>query len=154
MKDIERQIFVQSTKFYYHIFYRETISSTFTEISRFPLKYKSKSRHDNSYELGCFGYRLIPLFQNLTEFDEANGRGALFRNEDKIAKRLSCGPRLLLVFLHSVSSVATLRTPFPRNLANYPDYQLDERLSRNWRDESRRHGTSHFTTASNFELRF
>lgn len=53
----------------------------------------------------------------------AQCRRVLFRNEDKIAKRRSCG-RQYNVFLYSVSSVATLRTPFPRNLGNYLDVSL------------------------------
>lgn len=112
------------TKFYYHIFYRETTWSTFIGIVYWNFKI--------SFEIRI----KVPARQLRTTISatvlfpcsriwiwRAQCRRVLFRNEDKIAKRRSCG-RQYNIFLYSVSSVATLRTPFPRNLGNYPDVSL------------------------------
>lgn len=82
-------------------------------------KYESKSRHDsNERQSHPPSYPPVPE----SEFDEPNAGRGLFRNEDKIAKRPSCGETIQrTIFLYSVS---TLRTPFPRNLGNYPDVSL------------------------------
>lgn len=102
------------TKFYYHIFYRETTWSTFIGIVYWNFKI--------SFEIRI----KVPARQLRTTISATVlfpcsriwiwRAQCLFRNEDKIAKRRSCG-RQYNVFLYSVSSVATLRTPFPRNLS-------------------------------------
>lgn len=109
-------------------------------------KYESKSRHDsNERQSHPPSYPPVPE----SEFDEPNAGRGLFRNEDKIAKRPSCGETIQrTIFLYSVSNA------IPEESRQLSRRQLDERLSGNWQDESRRRGTSHFTTTSNFELRF